>query len=90
MKYEEIAATVSELNQEIFSKTNGVEWLRFEYFTDGTASRVMFLGEQIWNDEDDMREYLDEKEDEFEPLETFLKREVAEIASILSTVFQKP
>ena len=74
--YNEIAQVVQNLEIEIFEQT-GKEYLNLEMSTNGMVTIISFLGIQLWNSDDDMRSY-DEEKDEYEPLENYLVRAINE------------
>jgi hypothetical protein len=86
MKSQEIIEVIETLNQEMFNNT-GNEYMFLSFHTNGWCQRIDFLGCQLWTDDDDMREY-NEESDEYEPLETYLRRtlreEIAKMAELLS------
>jgi hypothetical protein len=90
IKLEEVVAVVEHLNDEwwkVMEKKVHNYVHPFNVLTDGTSMAVTFLDAAgIWNDENDMRSYNEEK-DEFEPLDVFLRREVQAIGKDILEVF---
>ena len=58
-------------------------WVNFS--SDGYYQVIEFMGITLWNDDDDMREY-DEEEDDYEPLEPFLRKRINSIMQTLSLI----
>lgn len=73
MKDEDVIRAVREINADIYEKTQS-EYIHMEYRSDGTANSVMFLGQCLWDDDDDMRKWLDDGYNQ-ETLLDCLKRE---------------
>jgi hypothetical protein len=90
IKQEEVIAVVERLNDEwwkVMEKRTEQDYVHpFQFLTDGTSMAVTFLEAGIWNDENDLRPYNEEK-DEFEPLDVFLRREVQAIGKDILEVF---
>jgi hypothetical protein len=70
---------VRELNDEINSGTHS--FLIFK--SDGIVDAIEFMGEQIWNDDNDERLYTNYT---IEPLEQFVRREVMELVNVISKI----
>lgn len=84
MRSEDILNIIFELNGEIHEA--GVvpeDFCGFEYRTNGWSSIIEFCGIMLWNDDDDARTYLEET-DEYEPLETYLRRESNKLINRIS------
>lgn len=85
LDYKEIIDIVEDLQYEIYESTGGIEY----YLLDATFCNgvciINFLDIQIWNSEDDMREYIEE-EDEYENLEKYLRREINQEIQKLSLI----
>lgn len=88
MKDEEVIKTIREINADIYDQTQS-EYIRMEYRSDGMTNAVMFLGQCIWNDDDDMREYIDDGYTK-EPLIDFLTREAKEEVQKLTSLWPTP
>ena len=73
MDYNKLIEIVNVLEQDVYEKTEGIEYLNFEVVTNGFATMVNFIGLTIWNSEDDEREYCEET-DSYEPMEKHLRR----------------
>lgn len=73
MDYNKLVEIVNVLEQDVYEKTEGVEYFNFEVVTNGFATMVNFIGLTIWNSEDDDREYYEET-DSYEPMEKHLRR----------------
>jgi len=70
----EIIEIINELNNLFYIRT-GNEWLSpYEFVSNGDSTKIMFLQQELWYSEDDMREF-DEEKNEYEPLETYIIRE---------------
>jgi len=85
-----ITEIVEELNIEIFEKLgekiHGNYPFEFMYFTNGIFEIIEFLGMQIWNSDNDEREYINVNTpaEDYEPLEDFLRREATKICKMIS------
>jgi hypothetical protein len=75
MQIGEINFVISKINEESYDKFEGSEFFTLSYTSDGKNIKIEFLGESIWESYDDARDF-DEDKNEYEPLETFLKREI--------------
>ena len=71
--YNKLVEIVNVLEQEVFEQTEGIEYFNFEVVTNGFATIINFIGLQIWNSEDDDRNYYDET-DSYEPMDKHLRR----------------
>jgi len=69
---------VRRINEEIYDQIEEDEGFQLEFLTNGFCSGIKFLGDIIWNEDDNERKY-DEEEDEYEPMEGFLRRQINEI-----------
>uniref|UniRef100_A0A6M3LHD6 Putative site-specific tyrosine recombinase n=1 Tax=viral metagenome TaxID=1070528 RepID=A0A6M3LHD6_9ZZZZ len=74
MDISEVEKVIGTLNQEMW-ETNELEYIYLDMSANGYCMVVEFLGHQIWTSEWDEREY-NEKEDKYEPLEGYLRREI--------------
>ena len=64
--------TVNRLNERVDVYTELFEWTPLLVFQSvGWVDYVLYLGEIIWNSDDDERDYIDET-DEYAPLDDFL------------------
>lgn len=57
----DIINTVQELNGEMYKRCGDklIDIVPlFEFVTDGSVSAVKFCGDYVWNDDDDLREYI--------------------------------
>ncbi len=72
----DVIDAVQELNSRIYEKLDE-PYYAFEARFDGDYTYVYFLGNCIWNSDEDMRDVIDEEEDIREPLIDFLGREAA-------------
>lgn len=84
MKDEEISQTIIDLNHEIFGVLNN-DIAYLQCHSDGYCSHITFLGESIWNDDLDEREYIDDGYTQ-ESLKDFLKREMVDQIIQLGTI----
>jgi hypothetical protein len=73
--YGDIIDLVDNIQGEIYEQTCGCEYYLIEVCFCSGMCVINFLDIQIWNSDDDMREY-DEVKDEYEPLGDFLRREI--------------
>ena len=71
----EIEEAVNNIEKEIFNSTKGVEYLNMTVKSNGFVQIVEFIGIQLWNSEDDMREDINDKGDK-EPIELYLRRQL--------------
>jgi len=69
----EIERAVNSIEQDVFEQT-GVEYFNISVLSNGFCQQVSFVGIELWNSNDDMREYVDENEEQYEPIEDFLRR----------------
>lgn len=83
----EITNIIDKLNYEIYDKCNFIEQLcvplTFEYYTDGYA--INFFNYTIWDSEDDIREFDDDKND-WEPLEGYMRKEIRKVIKTISKI----
>ena len=83
----EIEKIVTILNDEFFEQNESFildYGLRVELLSCGEAKLVRFLDHNLWNDVDDERDWITEEEQE--PLEYFLRREINEMLVGLKTL----
>ncbi len=85
-----ILDTVFILNQELFDKLSEEEYEillpdLLTFWSDGNVDCVKFLSIVIWSAESDERKFLVEEED-YEPLEGFLRRKINKITSVIKKV----
>ena len=82
---------VYDLNQEIFELFNEEDqaWDAMEYTiemkTNGDVVVIKFLGQHIWNSEDDERQTNEETED-YEHLDIFLRREINKLMNTIKRI----
>lgn len=75
-----IADIIEDLNVEFYERT-GLEWIHpFEVRTIGSMHVVEFMGQNIWDSENDERPYTDEEGDVREPLETYIIRQAVDMS----------
>lgn len=79
MEPQEIARLMSNLNEELMENgenenfcLNYGAW--FSYKTDGYTIVILFADIILWNDDNDERKY-DDKLDDYEPLEPFIRKQ---------------
>lgn len=82
--YQELVNAVNNIEFDIYDQTDGVEYFNITLKTNGYVDIIEFLGVQVWNSEDDMRNYDDKGE--YEPLEQYLRREINNEISKLSKI----
>jgi len=75
VEIDQIEIAINNIQHDIY-KTTEAEYLNVTLKTNGCVRIVEFIGIQIWNDEDDMREYINEEDDIREPLEEYLRRQI--------------
>ncbi len=91
LKPYDFAKIVETLNEEIddkfFDKNLHEEeltgYIYFDYRTNGEQHSISFMDACLWSSEDDLRECIDDEEDEYEPLEPFLRREANKLLGLL-------
>jgi hypothetical protein len=84
----EVNKCISNLNEELADMTEASEFFHFTMKTDGNTIIIEFLGCQLWNNDDDEREY-DEFADTYEPLEPFLRRRVGVLIENIRKIVEK-
>lgn len=82
---EDIENAVSSIGQDIFNSTNEVEYFNITIKSNGFVQIVEFIGIQLWNSEDDLREDINDNGDK-EPLEQYLRRTLREELSKLAMI----
>lgn len=83
----EAELAVEKLNGEVYDyfESFGLTFPLFELRTDGFSIIIKFMGQhQLWDSDEDEREYTNEEDDEYEPLEGYLRREAQEIINQIS------
>jgi hypothetical protein len=78
---EQILQIVTKINEERYDEVLST-FFSLCFKSDGVSSVVEFLGSPIWSSEDDCRAF-DEKTNEFEPLENYLKKEMNKLVEEL-------
>ena len=78
---EEVVKVVRELNEEMEDVEDTSESFFFVAHTDGNRSIIKFLGNTLWNSEDDDERELIEGKNEWEPLVNFIHRKRDELFS---------
>jgi len=73
-----VEGIVIELNDEIEDRDGLSTIYHITFTSDGATYIVNFLGEPLWNSEEDERE-IDEKSEEYEPLKDFIRRKYNEL-----------
>lgn len=86
---EEMIKIVEKLNDEIFDKLDVEMYdhdVYFEFRTVGNMDTIYFITSQIWSSEDDYRDSVNEgtNEEDYEPLEDFLRRRVIKLIAMLN------
>ena len=76
----QVTEAVENINNIIFTEFNGSDnWngtpFSMNVKTNGYSTVVVFLGETLWNSDDDARKF-DGELDDYEPMESFLLQEV--------------
>jgi hypothetical protein len=57
--------------------------------SDGNMTYIKFCGVSIWSSENDERKYIDEEECIYEPLETYLRREIKKVLNVGKNLLEK-
>lgn len=81
---EEALKTVEDLNQESWSEGNETFWEPFEFISTGNYSGITFMGEFVWNSENEERHYDYEKDEYTESIRDFVTKESKEMLRILN------
>lgn len=78
---------VEDLNQEIFDKYGETfsQIFTFTVVAIGFYTSINFLGQVIWNSEEDDREWIEESND-YEPFEPYLRKKINELIQQISTL----
>lgn len=92
MKPNEIVNMVADLNEKVIGIVHyklydkGIE--PFNYITNGYCHSIDFFNIQLWNSENDEREYINEGTDleDYEPLEDFIIREANKICTLIGEI----
>lgn len=71
----EIEQAVQSIEEDIFNQTD-TEYFNISVKSNGFCQIVSFIGIDLWSSEDDIREYIDDNEEVYEPIEKFLRREL--------------
>lgn len=71
----EVSNEVSKRMEETFY------FYLLEFMSNGENCTIEYMGIQIWNSEDDQREYDDEKDDYVESIQSYVKKEMKNILS---------
>jgi hypothetical protein len=61
-------------------------YYKLEFFSNGNDHCIEFLGHQLWNSEDDEREYDDDKDDYAESIVEFIFKEMTTVLNNLTLV----
>lgn len=69
---------VQTINQDLYEKSDGCQYLYVELQCDGDCIIIKFLDQIIWNSDDDLRIFYEEG-NEYEPIENYLRREINEL-----------
>lgn len=78
---------IDDLNEELFHKV-GEEEISFSIGTNGACHFVEFGSILLWNSEDDERIFIEEN-NEYEPMNLFLKRQLIKYSSHLNSIAHK-
>jgi len=84
--FDAVCNLVNELNEEImehFGDDFEFELYQGEAKTNGLEVHILFFDQVIWDSDNDERMY-NEKEDEFESLDTFVRRKLNEVVQNIS------
>lgn len=83
----EIDDIIYDINQEFQEKSGIDDFNLLDLSSSGYVYVIVCLGSSIWSSDDDGRIYLGEDVDEYEPLETFLKREIEKRIRLINIGF---
>lgn len=77
--HEEIIELVEKLNDEVYEV---IGYGCFGYHTDGTCQAILIDDYVLWDDQEEPREFIEEKDD-YEPLEPFVRKAAKEYAELI-------
>lgn len=80
----ELLEAVEKINEEIFEKSE-IEEFQLSVSTNGSLSKLEFLGITIWCTDDDGRKYIEEN-DKYESFETFIRRTMSVVLTNLEKI----
>ena len=82
-----LADIVDDLNIEFYERTK-IEWVYpFELRSVGSMHTIEFMGQNIWDSENDERLYTDEENDIKEHIETYIIRQATDLCNIMTEFF---
>jgi hypothetical protein len=77
MELSEIEVAINNIQHDVWDTSLEDEQINVELRTNGSVMLIYFLGIQLWNDEDDARNYTMIDDEEIrESLEEFLRKEI--------------
>jgi hypothetical protein len=77
---QEALKLVESLNNETFLDGVSLECIEpFNFESNGYQCKISFLGIALWDDDNDDREWLEDNDDEKEPLRNFIIRETKKV-----------
>jgi len=76
----EVIQLVTDLNSEFYEKTHNAEWIPFDFNTDGTEYRIMFLGSSVFSSASDSL-----NKEKNQTLENFVRIKVSEMMDEIDT-----
>jgi len=76
---------IYEIQQDIFNSSD-IEYFNITMSTNAFNTLVDFCGIEIWNSEDDCREYVNEVEDIRESMNDYLRKQINREIAKLNTV----
>lgn len=82
--HEKLIALVDDLNTELYEQ-HGEEVRLFTYVTTGYYQLIQFQSENLWNSENDSREYVEDT-DEYETMDEFLRREFNKLTTSIGAL----
>lgn len=86
MENKSITNIIIDINQEIHNSGDYEKFNLLEYSTNGYGELISFFGVQLWSSEDEGDRGYNEKSDEPEPLDDFLRRKINEFISRISWI----
>jgi hypothetical protein len=88
MDISELEIAVSNILQDIYDSTDGVEYFNISLLINGFSKQISFCDIVLWSDDEDDRLYLDEENDPDlrEDIEVCLRRRLNEEISKLKTI----
>lgn len=81
----EAIEAMEQVNEDIYNMLGVDEFPSIIAETSGSSIALTFAGETIWYDDDDDRQFIEDKND-YEPLVPFLKRKIMKVIQGLNRI----